>query len=457
MRPSRLRTALAVYFGLAMAISLGLLVIALVTYLHRQANARMIHDLRSNAELVSAAIEVEISENPEAPMRSAVNEELLEFYPGVGALLAYQPGGALVDAVGEPPLVAQLGSNIEVPTAYSEPTTWEFQGADGRSARAVGVRSRGAPDIVVVAARSNAPIVAETRALLSWLVLSIPIVLLFSGVGGYLLAARALRPMRVLRGEIESLGPNNLDGRLDVRAPPDELGLLAAQINQLLARLESAQRRNQSFLANVAHQIKTPLTIVRGETTLALNRTRAPDEYEAVLRRILTATEQIARRLDDLWLLAQAEIGMIPPPSDPIEIDGLVIECCDLMRARAAELRGTLELHRVESVEAVAHEALLREALIELIENALRHGTSEGPVRVSAFASGSRACLTVSSTGSEASKATEARSATSHSGGGLGLSIVKWIAEFHSGGLAVECHGERNEYRIEWPLRPGEP
>jgi len=109
--------------------------------------------------------------------------------------------------------------------------------------------------------------------------------------------------------------------------------------------------------------------------------------------------DQMVRRVDDLFLLAQAEAGDRPPMQDAVELDGLALECTDLMRGRAQQTRHSLELERVEGAVARGNEPLLREALLELLENAVRYGEAARPIRVAAYAGHEHATLAVTSAG----------------------------------------------------------
>ena len=176
-----------------------------------------------------------------------------------------------------------------------------------------------------------------------------------------------------------------------------------------------------------------------------------PDaEYRDALRRIQRAAEQMGRRVDDLLLLARAEAGERPPVQDVVELDGLVLECADLMRRRAETLGRALELDRVEPAQVTGHDGLLREGLLELLENALRHGGGERPVRISAYVAAGQACIAVASDGPAFAPPGDGADA---SRAGLGISILQWIADVHRGALRVDRRDGVNVVRLEWPTR----
>jgi signal transduction histidine kinase len=251
-----------------------------------------------------------------------------------------------------------------------------------------------------------------------------------------------------MTSEIRRIEPDDLARRLPVRDPPDELDDLAAQFNEMLVRLTRARERNRAFIAQAAHQLKTPLTIVRGESELGLDRTRDPEEYRVTLQRVRQAADQMARRVEGLFLLAQADAGERPALTDEIELDGLALETADLMRGRAQRAHRALELDRVDSAAAQGNAQLLREALLELLENALKYG-GEGTVRISAYSEGDRAHLAVASAGPPIEVPAHSRV----DGGGLGLSILRWIAAMHRGELTYTAAAGVNTFTLTWPIK----
>jgi len=170
-------------------------------------------------------------------------------------------------------------------------------------------------------------------------------------------------------------------------------------IEEFLARLADAQARYRLFLAQAAHQLKTPIMIVRGESALGLERSRDLTEYQGCLPRIHRAAEQMSQRVEGLFLLAHAQAGERAPMNDAVELDGVALECADLMRRRAHALDRTLNLEHIEQVQISGNEALVREALLELIENALRHRAPGVPVALSAYRDDGHACTEVLSAG----------------------------------------------------------
>ena len=451
MPRSRLRLRLAAWFGVAFLIGLVGLDVGVYVFLHRSDDRRLTRELDAAARGLLRAVRQEQTDGGK-PLRAAVADALSEWPAGPEAFAVFDGADSLLgarDTIGFPGLISAVrrapgpGSVWEVPLD-SEATLRLAQARDA---------TVGAP-LRVVAGRSTAALREYGEDLLGWLGVSLPVVLLFALVAGYVLARRSLRPIEEMGRAIAAIAPQDLDRRLPLGSPPDELDALADQFNRLLARLAEAQARNCIFVAQAAHQLKTPLTIVRGESTLGLDHPREREEYRESLRRIQRAAEQMTQRVESLLLLAHAEAGERPPLADDVELDGLALECADLMRGRARALHRTLELGRVDPSQVRGNEALLREALLELIENALRHGAPSAPVAVSAYAGHGRAFVEVSSGGPPPPAAVlHEPAALPHPGGasGLGLSILRWIAAAHDGRLAYARRGDRNVFSLEWP------
>lgn len=440
---SRVRAQLAAWFGVAMVAGLLALSVSLYAFLYRRADKRLTDELTRAATELAANVESRITGRRPDRIEPVVADELPEVLVDEDEVLAvYRPDGTRLGAHGE----ASLLEGLRLP---ADPAVWDQASAAGERARFAVVRIPD-PPLLVVAGESTVRLRSEVQGVLFWLLVSVPLVALLAVLGGYALAGYAFRPVQVLAREIDAIDPTELDRQLPVRAPPDEIDELASRFNQLLAKLQAARHQNRRFLADVAHQLKTPLTLVRGESALALERARTPDEHREILRRIERAAHQMAHRVDDLFMLAGAEAGERPQLTDEIELDGIALECADLMRRRASEEGHRLELDRVEPLRATGNDALVRELVLELLENAVRHGEPTAPIRVSAYGDGSCvACVDVTSAGPPLTWSGHDRSGDGRAG--LGLSIVRWIAGVHGGELRYDREGDLNRFSFRWP------
>ena len=441
---SRLRLQLAAWFAAAVLVAVAVVNITLYMYLRRDAESRFTRQLRAAGHGVLAAVRREVNEKNESAAAAATST-LNEWPAGAEAFTITTADGQTSSSRGS---TALLGAIAQTAGGRRTDEVWAVSTSDEVRARLTVVSDTLSPPLRVVVARSTKDIEELGELLGRWLLFSIPGVSLFALVAGYLLARRALTPVREMTAAITRIEPDDLTRRLPVRDPPDELDDLAAQFNDMLVRLTRARERNRAFIAQAAHQLKTPLTIVRGESELGLDRSRDPEEYRVTLRRVRHAADQMARRVEGLFLLAQADAGERPALTDEVELDGLALESADLMRGRAQRAHRSLELDRVESAVANGNAQLLREALLELLENALKHG-SEGAVRISAYNEGDRAHLVVASAGPPIEAPTRPR----EDGGGLGLSILRWIAAMHRGELTHTAAAGVNTFMLTWPIK----
>jgi len=444
---SRLRLQLAAWFALVFLIGLGAVDLALFSSLKSEVNRDLSSQARATAGGLRIAVRRELAENP-GKFSQAAQEALDEWPPDSAGLVVYGLSGERLAARGPRDLTDRVPAYSKVPAADG---AWDLPWSNpGGGARLASARSDSPPFTVVASLPSSSLRGVEERLAL-WLGLSAPLVVLLALGGGYVLARRALLPLRDMTRDIMAIDAADLEHRLPVRAPPDELDALAEQFNRLFGRLAKAQARNRRFVAQAAHQLRTPLTVIRGESDLGLERERSAAEHKDLLRRVSLAAEQMSHRVDDLLLLAQAEAGARPPVSDRIDVDGLVLECVDLMRGRAQSLGCRLDLGTMDPAEVTGNEPLVREAVLELLENALRHGDHRSPIRVSTLNGGQGARIEVASSGEPIAPArlAEQEDDATPDRSGLGLSIIRWIAATHGGRLAYARNADVNTFTLE--------
>lgn len=460
MSVSRLRLRLAAGFALAFAVGSGFLATGALAFLTRESTRRFDANLDGVGRGLLAALIREHDEAPDSSLRFVSDEVVAEWPANGDAFLILDNTGAVVASRDPDRMRARVMAGI--PATSTTRFNIDRDGSDLRArlidssivTDATSPLARRAVRIVVFG--STEGIEADTELLGIAIVLAVPVILLASLLVGYLLAGRALAPVRQLSADIANIAPTDLSRRVAPQHGEGELGVLAAEFDALLVRLSNAQQRNRQFVREAAHQIRTPLTLVLGEAGLALDTAPPAGVAEvdadakrlrAALTRIRTAAEQMRRRVDELFLLAEARAGEVVRLEQRVELDGLVLECTDLMRARAAMTGHTLAIGEAEPVIVLGHAALLQEALLELIENACRHGVPSAPVTVACRAVTGRqaAVLEVRSDGAALSDAiTRGQPEHEHDGAhgtapdrGMGLSIVRWVASSHHGRVEV--------------------
>jgi len=290
----------------------------------------------------------------------------------------------------------------------------------------------------VVVARSLEPRAESLDHLSHQLILFLPLALLAACLGGYLLAAGALRPVELLRRRAEAVTPGE-PSSLPVPPARDEVARLATTLNDMLARLTEAFEHERRFVADASHELRTPLALLRTELDLALRRPRSREELEGALRSAAEETERLSRLADDLLLIARADRGTLPVHREPVDVDELLEDVRTRFGSRTAALGREM---RVEpsGLHVEADSLRVGQALVNLVDNALTHG--RGAVVLSAAAAGETVELHVRDSGDgfpdgfaarafdRFSRADEARG---RGGTGLGLSIVELVAKAHGG------------------------
>ncbi|HET8834151.1 MAG TPA: HAMP domain-containing protein [Gemmatimonadales bacterium] len=447
---SRLRLRLSIAFALAFAAGLAVLHVALFLLLRRDADRQLTRRLQQSAGEMAQAMTREFGEAPTQGWRAAARETLREWPATPDAFVIYDSAGDRLAALGH------AGDVATAPDAWrlGDAAVTDRRAGDHDLRLAVDRPPDGAlPAFRVLAIGAREATEQRIETLGWWLVTGAPLVVLLSLVGGYLLARLALRPIGALEQTVARLDPSGLGERLPVHDPADELDRLARQFNGMLYRLEQAQLRNRRFVQRAAHQLKTPLTVVLGEADLSLGG--SDDTFTSVqgMRRVRTAAHQMRRRVDELLLLAEAQAGEPAPLDDLVELDGLALECADLMRGRAAQTSHGITLGGIEPITVRGSARLLREALMELIENACRHATREPDIRISVYADGDAAWLAVAGGGPPVAAA-RLEVPPADENARLGLTIVRWIAGQHGGRLEYQHAGGVNIFALSLSLSP---
>ncbi|HZC31279.1 MAG TPA: ATP-binding protein [Gaiellaceae bacterium] len=300
---------------------------------------------------------------------------------------------------------------------------------------------------VAVVARSLSPRSDSLAHLRHELLVFLPLALLAASLGGYALAAGALRPVEVLRRRAQAVTADQPAG-LPVPPSGDEISRLAVTLNHMLARLHAAVQHERRFVADASHELRTPLALLQTELELALRRPRTREELEDALRSASEETHRLVRLAEDLLLIARADQGPLPIRREEVDVDRLLADVTVRFATRARTLGREL---RAEPSELRLDVDPLRveQALGNLVDNALTHGA--GDVELFAIAAGEGVELHVLDEGEGFSEEFRARAfdrfsrgdeARSGSGSGLGLSIVELVARAHGGAAGARNRPE---------------
>jgi len=324
--------------------------------------------------------------------------------------------------------------------------------------------------IQVVFAREVSGAGEDLRGLLLVLVLLIPIAVAIAWLSGGAFARRALAPVEDLTRRAREITAESLAQRLPVGNPSDELGQLALVFNELLARLEASFAQLKRFTADAAHELRTPLTAIRSRGEVALRAEAREAECSEALVSILEETEYIRKVLDNLLLLSRADAGTAELKRDSVDLAALAGEVVADLQVLAEERRQQLTLAAAGTVEIQADATTVRQALSNVIDNAIKYAPPGGRIELSVRAEPPRwAMVDVRDSGpgipvSERMQVFErffrldkARSRAS-GGVGLGLAIARWAIEANGGDIGfVDSEGWGACCQIRLPLSTPTP
>jgi heavy metal sensor kinase len=283
--------------------------------------------------------------------------------------------------------------------------------------------------------------------LLGALTLAGPVVLLFAAAGGYLLAGRALRPVATITDLAARIGAGDLRSRLNLDLPDDELGRLARTFDAMLARIDDAFERQRRFTDDAAHELRTPLSLMRSQVDLTLARRRSTEAYREALQALDGDIARMTALVGTLLTLARSDAGHLAAERAPCDLADTVRLVLEQYDPAAEEAGVTL---RDESAPAplVADEDLLTQLLINLIDNALAHTPPGGTVVAGCRRDDGRIQLWVGDTGEGIAAEHQDRvfdrfyridtgRSRDRGGAGLGLAICKAIAKAHGGTIGL--------------------
>jgi two-component system OmpR family sensor kinase len=295
---------------------------------------------------------------------------------------------------------------------------------------------------VAVVARSLTPRDESLDHLGHELLIFLPLALLASSLGGYLLTAGALRPVEALRRRAEAVTAGE-PAVLPVPQSDDEISRLAVTLNDMLARLQAAFEHERRFVADASHELRTPLALLQTELDLALRRPRTHEELENALRSAAEETQRLVRLAEDLLLIARADQGPLPISREGVDAEELLSDVASRFATRAQILGREVRVD-ASGLRLDVDPVRVQQALANMLDNALVYG--EGTVELHAVDAGEHVELHALDEGrgfpeqfrerafDRFSRADEARS---HGGSGLGLSIVELVARAHGGGVGV--------------------
>jgi len=301
------------------------------------------------------------------------------------------------------------------------------------------------------------------KRLLIIFLISIPTSIAITTVSGFFLARKALKPVDKIRRAAIKISSSNLDERIDIGEKRDELGRLATTFNEMIDRLRDSFQRINQFSIDVSHELKTPLTILKGETEVTLRKDRDIEDYKRLLKSNLEEIDRMTKIIDDLLLLSKADSKDILIKTEDIALKDLIIDVCMNMQIFAKNKGVELVLGDIDEVILKGDELKLRRMLCNIIENGIKYTSQGGKVEVYSSTNNGYINIHIKDNGIGIPENDIKfifdrfyrgdKSRRRESGSGLGLSISKWIAEAHRGTIEVtSAPAQGSLFSVRLPL-----
>lgn len=285
------------------------------------------------------------------------------------------------------------------------------------------------------------------------MVVCVPIVLLLTSFGGWVIAGRALRPIAAVTSALQSVQATNLSQRIDLRPVDPELSGLIESVNRLLDRLEQSFAGLREFSANASHQLQTPLTVMRGTLDVALEAPRDAATYRRALEDIVDEQKIMTETIEGLRALSLADADAIPDQQTMLDLAPVCAEAAEIIAALAEPKDISLRTTLTPGIRVRGDVRKLRQILLSLGDNAVKYTDPGGRIDIELQDDGREARLSVTDTGvgiasDDLSRVFDRfyrvdKHRARASGTGLGLAIVKRLVELHNG-------------RVEAASRPGD-
>lgn len=432
-----LRARLTLWYSTVVVLVLVTAAVAGSVAQSRLALRRLNDDLLRTMATLEGVMRNEFAEG--LSLEAAAEEASIEVVvPGRALALSREDGGVL----------ATWGLPVEHPTALPVPSTSEFAtvvtpAGEVRVLRKSVSNTKYPYKAFVVAPLDT--LRAQHAETVRALTIGVLMGLVTAALGGWIIGRQALRPLTQMAEQASRITARQPDDRLSVSRPDDELGLLARSFNGLLERLASALHQQRQFMADASHELRTPVSVVRTATQVTLAKeVRSVDEYRESLEIVGEQANRLSKLVDALFLLSRAEAQGVPLRPEFLNLDDIVAESTRALRVLADQRGVTVSTEGDQEVGFSGDDALLRQMVGNLLDNAIRHASCHGNVVASLRREPGRLVVRVANDGPGIDAADHDRvfgrfvRIGASDGAGLGLPIARWIAEAHGGTLVLE-------------------
>lgn len=304
----------------------------------------------------------------------------------------------------------------------------------------------------------------ELNQLLVVMVLSGVLLLILASSGGGLIINRALHPVKSVVKTARKISADDLSLRIDAENRGGEIGELIETFNDMIRRLEISVNRIRQFSGDVSHELRTPLTIIRGEVEVLLRKPRRHEEYIDTLNSVLEESQRMEKIIDDLLFLSRVEGLDKSKLQKKVDLEEVVADAVE-SRIHIIKKKGLkLEADKLDPVTITGSRDLLERMTANLVDNAVRYTPEKGRVAIELKKEAGRAVLKVSDTGIGIPEkdlpkifdrfyVVDPSRSKETGGSGLGLSIVKWIADCHDADISVSSQsGCGTTFTVSFPM-----
>lgn len=294
----------------------------------------------------------------------------------------------------------------------------------------------------------------------------VPLTLLISVIGGWILAHKSLRPVDTVTRAAREITAQNMNKRLPTHHVDDEIGRLTEQFNDMISRLQASFAEIQQFSADASHELRTPLTIMRGEIEVALRSSHLPAGTRNLLRSTHDELIRLSSIVDSLMTLVKSDSGRLVFNFEPVPLDTMIEELAEDAKLLGKPKNISVKLLRCEDISVNGDATRLKQLFLNLIDNAIKYTPSNGRISLSLERENGSALVSVKDTGIGIPRKFQMkiferfyRVGAPHNGtipgSGLGLAIAKWIAEAHHGSIEVKSREKKGStFIVNLPLSP---
>jgi heavy metal sensor kinase len=447
IRPVSIRLRLTLWYSLVLALIVVIFSVSIYFFvkgrLFRQVDHQLREDLASLTQVVTKEPdEVREIEPGESPKLFLVTREASLYFQSA----PYQKAGL--------PMITTPGPE-------------RYRTVRSRTGRDFRVMTGATPNgFMLTVAESEGPVRGTLEHLFVILVSALPAALILATLGGYLMAGRLLHPVAAMTEQANRISAENLSARLPVHDPEDEFGQLALVFNRTLSRLQSAFERLQRFTADASHELRTPLTAIQSVGEVALRENLEPGEYRDRIGSMLEETARLTRLVESLLVLTRADGGHLSFELKDSDLTSVVEKVIEDYRVMAEEKDQQLVTDIQKGLRACIDAETLRQALVNILDNALKYTPSRGMIAVKLKERPDQLIVEVTDSGPGIAPEhrdkifdrfyrIERDRPQDVGGAGLGLAIAKWAVEANGGRLELDSAENRGStFRVLLPKIP---